>query len=38
MVVYPENYWYGKVESEEALDEILDALNEGKAAEKYLIA
>lgn len=38
MIVYPENYWYGKIESEEALDEILDALNEGKAAEKYLIA
>jgi len=38
MIVYPENYWYGKVESEDAIDEILDALNEGKTAEKYLIA
>jgi len=38
MVIYPENYWYGKVESEDAIDEILDALNEGKPAEKYIIA
>jgi (2Fe-2S) ferredoxin len=38
MVVYPENFWYGGIESEEAIDEILDALNEGKAADKYLIA
>lgn len=38
MVVYPENYWYGKLESQDALDEILDALAQGKAVEKYLIA
>lgn len=38
MVVYPENYWYGSVESEDAIDEILDALEEGQAAEEYLIA
>ncbi len=38
MVVYPEGHWYGRVESEEAIDEILDALAQGKAAEKYLIA
>lgn len=38
MVVYPEGYWYGKVESEDVIDAILDALAEGKAAEGYLIA
>ncbi len=37
MVVQPNNFWYGKVESEEDVDEILDALEEGEAAEKYLI-
>jgi (2Fe-2S) ferredoxin len=37
MVVYPQGYWYGKVENEEAIDEILDALEQGKPAEKYLI-
>lgn len=38
MVVYPEGYWYGKVDSEDIIDEILDALAEGKAVEGYLIA
>jgi len=37
MVVYPENWWYGKVENESAVDEILDALEEGVTAEKYLL-
>jgi (2Fe-2S) ferredoxin len=37
MVVYPENWWYGKVETEAAVDEILDALEEGKTSEKYLL-
>jgi (2Fe-2S) ferredoxin len=37
MVIYPENYWYGNVTSEEIIDEILDALEEGEAAEDYLI-
>lgn len=35
MVVYPENYWYGEV-NEEKIDDILDALKEGKAAEGQL--
>ena len=38
MVVHPNNYWYGGVESEEAVDEVLDALEEGDAAEEYLIS
>lgn len=38
MVVYPENWWYGRVETEEAIDEIIDALEEGKPCEKYIIA
>ena len=37
MIVYPENYWYGNVETEEAVDEILDALEDGGPAERYLI-
>ncbi|MDY6880863.1 MAG: (2Fe-2S) ferredoxin domain-containing protein [Desulfatiglans sp.] len=37
MVIYPENYWYGNVESEEAVDEILDALEEGEAALNLLL-
>jgi len=38
MVVYPENWWYGKVETEEAIDKIIDALEEGKTAETYVIS
>ena len=38
MVVQPNNFWYGGVNSEEVIDEILDALEEGNAAEDYLIS
>jgi (2Fe-2S) ferredoxin len=38
MVVYPENVWYGKVENEEAIDTILDAIEDGEVAEDYLIS
>ncbi len=37
MVVYPENHWYGGVESEDIIDEILDAIEDGEPVEKYLI-
>ncbi len=37
LVIYPENHWYGKVESEEVIDEILDALESGTTADKYLL-
>jgi len=36
IVIYPQNYWYGNVD-EEAIDAILDALEEGEACEEYLI-
>jgi (2Fe-2S) ferredoxin len=36
MVVYPEGWWYGNV-NEGAVDEILDAIEEDKPCEKYLI-
>lgn len=37
MVIHPNNYWYGGVDSEDVIDEILDALEDGAACEKYLI-
>ena len=37
MVVYPDNIWYGGIEGEDQVDEILDALEEGKVAEDLLI-
>jgi (2Fe-2S) ferredoxin len=38
MVVYPEGLWYGNVDSEEVIDEILDALEAGAPAVQYRIA
>lgn len=37
MVIYPENTWYGRVNSEEAIDEILDAIEDGEVASSCLI-
>ncbi len=37
MVVYPENTWYGGVESEDAIDAILDAIEAGSIAEEYVL-
>lgn len=38
MVVYPENWWYGGIESESDIDNVIDALEEGKPADKYVMA
>jgi len=37
MVVYPEASWYGEV-TQEKVDEILDAMEEGAPAESLLIS
>ena len=37
LIVYPDNLWYGGVESEEAIDAILDALASGEAAAEYAL-
>lgn len=37
LVVYPENSWYGGVDSEEAIDDILDAIEDGEKATDYLL-
>lgn len=37
MVIYPQGIWYRDVTSEEAVDEILDALENGGPADKYLL-
>jgi (2Fe-2S) ferredoxin len=37
MVVYPEGSWYGEM-NEEKIDEVLDALQEGKEATDLLLA
>ncbi|MDY0362603.1 MAG: (2Fe-2S) ferredoxin domain-containing protein [Desulforegulaceae bacterium] len=37
MVVYPKNWWFGNVKTKEDIDEILDALEEERPAESFLI-
>ncbi len=37
MVVYPQNYWYGDIDSEAKIDQILEALEEGEAATDLLM-
>lgn len=37
MVIQPENWWYKGVDSEEAIDAILDALEDGNPCEEYLM-
>ena len=38
MVIYPDNTWYGNVDSEDAIDTILDAMEDGEVAGDYLLA
>lgn len=38
MVIYPEGIWYGPVESQDTIDAILDALEDGKIAEEHVIS
>lgn len=37
IIVQPDNQWYGNVDSEEAIDTILDALEDGEVAEEYIL-
>lgn len=37
MIVYPDNQWYGNVDSEDAIDDILDAIEDGVVAEDYAV-
>ena len=37
MVIHPQNTWYGEVDSEDKIDAILDALEDGAVAEELTI-
>ena len=37
MLVYPHGYWYQGVEGEDAIDAILDGLENGGPAKEYLV-
>lgn len=38
LVVYPENWWYGSITSEEAIDAVIDSIEKGTPAQEYIIA
>lgn len=38
LVVYPLNHWYGRVETEEAVDLVLDAIENGGTCQEHLLA
>ncbi len=38
MVIQPENWWFKEVNSEEAIDAILDGLEDGEPAAEYLVS
>ena len=37
MVIQPQNWWFKGVDSQEAIDAILDGLEDGEPATEYLI-
>jgi (2Fe-2S) ferredoxin len=37
LIVYPQGDWYRNIDGEDAVDEILDALENGKPAESRLL-
>jgi (2Fe-2S) ferredoxin len=38
LVVYPENWWFGRINSEEAVDAVLDSIEKGSPDGEYLIS
>lgn len=38
LVIYPQGYWYKGVTSQDVIDEILDALEEGRPATEHLMS
>jgi (2Fe-2S) ferredoxin len=37
VVVYPENWWFGHVDGEEAIDAIIDSIESGVPSAAYVI-
>jgi (2Fe-2S) ferredoxin len=38
LVVYPENWWFGRIDSEEAIDAVLDSIGSGVPSPDHVIA
>jgi (2Fe-2S) ferredoxin len=37
VVIHPQNWWFGNVDSEEAIDAILDGLEDGEPCQDFLL-
>ena len=37
LAVFPDNIWYGGIDNEDAVDAVLDAIEEGTVAEDYVL-
>jgi len=38
LVVYPENWWFGRIDSEEAIDAVIGSIESGVPDAAYVIA
>ncbi|MFP3042703.1 (2Fe-2S) ferredoxin domain-containing protein [Treponema primitia] len=38
LIVYPENWWFGHIDSEEAIDAVIDSIESGKPSAEHVIA
>jgi (2Fe-2S) ferredoxin len=38
LVVYPENWWFGHIDSEEAVDAVIDSIESGTPSAAHVIA
>jgi (2Fe-2S) ferredoxin len=38
VIVYPENWWYGHIDSEDAVDAVLDSIEKGVPDPDHLLA
>jgi len=38
LVVYPENRWFGRIDSEDAIDRVIDSIESGNPAADMVIA
>ncbi|MDR2246452.1 MAG: (2Fe-2S) ferredoxin domain-containing protein [Treponema sp.] len=37
LVVYPENWWFGRIDSEEAINAVIDSIEKGAPQAEYSI-
>jgi (2Fe-2S) ferredoxin len=38
LAVYPENWWFGHIDNEEAINAVIDSIEKGTPSKEYAIA